>query len=230
MGEFCGRSIDFGGVPVGPSVEGLMVDDPTAAQAIDEDRAPTYDLVVIAASAGGLAALSAVLTALPAEFPAAVLVVQHLDPHHKSFIDDILRRRTALTVSLGTEGAAISAGCVIVAPPDRHLVVNSTGTVSLSEAALVHFVRPSADLLFESAAASYGDRVIGVVLTGSGHDGDQGVRAIKQGGGTVIAQDENTSQFFGMPGTAIETGAVDLVLPLDEIGPTLIGLVGSRRW
>jgi two-component system chemotaxis response regulator CheB len=186
--------------------------------------------VVIAASAGGLAALSAVLTALPAEFPAAVLVVQHLDPHHKSFIDDILRRRTALTVSLGTEGAAISAGCVIVAPPDRHLVVNATGTVSLSEAALVHFVRPSADLLFESAAASYGDRVIGVVLTGSGHDGDQGVRAIKQGGGTVIAQDENTSQFFGMPGTAIETGAVDLVLPLDEIGPTLIGLVGSRRW
>ena len=141
-----------------------MIDDD--ATPVDDGRAgrPAYELVVIAASAGGLAALSTVLTALPAEFPAAVLVVQHLDPHHKSVIDDILRRRTALKVSLGTEGAPIEPGCVIVAPPDRHLLVNAGGTVSLSEAALVHFVRPSADLLFESAAASFGDRVIAVVL------------------------------------------------------------------
>jgi len=205
-----------------------MVDKRAHAEARDGGSGPAYDLVVIAASAGGLAALSAVLTALPAEFPAAVLVVQHLDPHHKSYIDDILRRRTALKVTLATEGAAISSGCVMVAPPDRHLLVNTTGNVSLSEAAVVHFVRPSADMLFESAAASYGDRVIGVVLTGSGHDGDTGVRAVKDHGGLVIAQDEETSQFFGMPGTAIETGAVDLVLPLEEIAPMLIGLVGSR--
>jgi two-component system chemotaxis response regulator CheB len=229
MGAFCGRSINVGGDPARPRDRGVMFDGPTVIEATEVGTGPTYDLVVIAASAGGLAALSAVLTALPAEFPAAVLVVQHLDPHHKSFIDDILRRRTALKVELGTEGAAIGAGCVIVAPPDRHLLVNATGTVSLSEAALVHFVRPSADLLFESAAASFGDRVIGVVLTGSGRDGGMGVRAVKERGGLVIAQDENTSQFFGMPGTAIETGAVDLVLPLDQIAPTLIGLVASRR-
>ncbi len=188
-----------------------------------------YDIVVVAASAGGLAALSALLTGLPADFPAAVLVVQHLDPHHKSMIDDILRRRTALKVTLATEGATIAAGSVTVAPPDRHLLVNGDGVVSLSEAALVHFVRPSADVLFKSAAASFGDRVIGVVLTGTGRDGEMGVRAVKEGGGLVIAQDRDTSQFFGMPGAAIETGSVDLILPLTEIGPTLQKLVREPR-
>jgi two-component system chemotaxis response regulator CheB len=205
-----------------------MADDVLALAEEMESDQPPYDLVVIAASAGGLAALSAVLTELPAGFPAAVLVVQHLDPHHKSVIDEILRRRTDLKVAQGTEGAAIAPGSVIVAPPDRHLLVNERGIVSLSEAALVHFVRPSADLLFESAAASFGRRVIGVVLTGSGRDGDMGVRAIKERGGLVIAQDQATSQFFGMPGAAIETGVVDLVLPLEKIAPALIELVGRR--
>ncbi len=205
-----------------------MVDDATApSEGMGGDQ-PVYDLVVIATSAGGLAALSAVLTELPSTFPAAVLVVQHLDPHHKSVIDEILRRRTALKVTQGTEGDAIAPGSVIIAPPDRHLVVNPSGIISLSEAALVHFVRPSADLLFESAAASFGSRVIGVVLTGSGRDGDMGVRAINEAGGLVIAQDEATSQFFGMPGAAIGTGVVDMVLPLEKIAPALIELVGGR--
>ena len=188
---------------------------------------PAFTLVVIAASAGGLAALTAVLSSLPADFPAAVLVVQHLDPHHKSFMDEILGRRTALKVSLAAEGAAIAPGCVLVAPPDRHLVVNADHTVSLQDSDLVHFVRPSADPLFQTAAASYGPQVIGVVLTGSGRDGDLGVRAVKEAGGTVIAQDEATSQFFGMPGAAIATGVVDFVLSLTAIAPALISLVGS---
>ena len=199
----------------------------------DDDVAPERprpgsgrpDLVVMAASAGGLAALSAVLGSLPADLPAAVLVVQHLDPHYKSLIGDILGRRTALKVSMATEGAAVINGEVMVAPPDRHLLVQRDRTVSLSASELVHFVRPSADLLFESAATSFGDRVIGVVLTGTGSDGDMGVRAVKEGGGTVIAQDEETSQFFGMPGTAIGTGAVDQVLPLEGIAGALVSLV-----
>jgi two-component system chemotaxis response regulator CheB len=92
----------------------------------------------------------------------------------------------------------------------------------------VHFVRPSADLLFESGAASFGGRAIGVVLTGTGSDGSLGVKAIKGVGGTVIAQDEESSDFFGMPGAAIETGAVDFVLPLDQIAEALASLVSER--
>jgi len=94
---------------------------------------------------------------------------------------------------------------------------------------LVHFVRPSADLLFESAAGSYGDRVIGVVLTGTGSDGSMGVEAVKKSGGTVIVQDRESSQFFGMPEAAIRTGAADFVLSLEEIGPALVTLVTEGR-
>jgi two-component system chemotaxis response regulator CheB len=97
--------------------------------------------------------------------------------------------------------------------------------VSLSQLELVHFVRPSADLLFESVAASYKDRAIAVVLTGTGSDGVMGIQAIKKMGGTVIAQDQQTSEFFGMPGAAIQSGNVDFILPLDEIGAALVTLV-----
>jgi two-component system chemotaxis response regulator CheB len=110
-------------------------------------------------------------------------------------------------------------------PPNRHLLVNPNGTLSLSQSELVHFVRPSADLLFESVAASYKDRAIAVVLTGTGSDGAMGVRAIKKMSGTVIAQDERTSEFFGMPGAAIQSGNVDVILPLDEIAAALVTLV-----
>lgn len=89
---------------------------------------------------------------------------------------------------------------------------------------MIHFLRPSADLLFDSAAGTYGSRVIAVVLTGTGSDGTMGVRAVKESGGTVIAQDEKTSQFFGMPGSAIKTGCVDFVLPLEEIPDALLSL------
>jgi two-component system chemotaxis response regulator CheB len=91
----------------------------------------------------------------------------------------------------------------------------------------VHFVRPSADLLFESAAASYRERAIAVVLSGSGKDGAMGVRAIKKMGGTVIVQDEKTAEFFGMPGAAQQTGIVDFILPLHEIAPALQTLVNG---
>jgi two-component system, chemotaxis family, protein-glutamate methylesterase/glutaminase len=185
----------------------------------------SFDVVVIAASAGGLAALSTVVGALPAGFPATVLLVQHLDPRHRSLIDDILSRRTKLEVRQATPEDHLEPGTVFVAPPDYHLLVNADGTFTLSQSELVHFVRPSADLLFESAAGSYRERVIAVVLTGTGSDASMGVKAIKQNGGTVIAQDRDTSQFFGMPEAAIKTGVVDFVLPLDEIGPAIVTLV-----
>jgi len=188
-----------------------------------------FDVVALAASAGGLQALIRVLNGLPRDFGAATVIVQHLDPRHRSLIADIFGRRTALKVKEAEEGDQLSPGMVFTAPPNRHLLVNPDGSLSLSQSELVHFVRPSADLLFESVAASYKDRVIAVVLSGTGADGSMGVRAIKKMGGTIIAQDEKTSDFFGMPGAAIETGTVDFVLPIEEIPPALVSLVMGRE-
>jgi two-component system chemotaxis response regulator CheB len=187
------------------------------------------DAVLVAASAGGLSALTSVLSELPADFPAGVAIVQHIEPHHRSMLAEILGRSCALPVTQAADGQRFQPGVVYVAPPDHHLLVDADGSLSLTRTELVHFVRPSADLLFESGAASFGNRAVGVVLTGTGSDGSLGVEAIKRRGGTVIAQDEATSDFFGMPGAAIEAGAVDFVLPLDQIAEALTSLVTERR-
>ena len=190
-------------------------------------RGAAFDIVALAASAGGLAALGAVLSGLPHDFPAALVIVQHLDPRHRSLMADILSRRTKLKVKQAAEGDRLAPGIVYVAPPNRHLLVNSDGSLSLSQTELVHFVRPSADLLFESVAASYKERAIAVVLTGTGSDGAMGVKAIKKMGGTVIVQNEKSSEFSGMPSAAIHTGQSDFILPLDEIAGALATLVGE---
>jgi two-component system chemotaxis response regulator CheB len=190
---------------------------------------PAFGIVVLASSAGGFNALTTLLSALPSDFPAPVVIVQHLDPRHRSLLADILGRRTPLAVKQAEEGDLVAASCVYIAPPNRHLLVNPDGSLSLSQTDLVHFLRPSADLLFESAAATFRDRTIGVVLSGTGSDGSMGVQAIKKMGGTVIAQDEDSSEFFGMPLAAIETGGVDFVLPLEEIAPALVTLVTSKE-
>jgi two-component system, chemotaxis family, protein-glutamate methylesterase/glutaminase len=195
------------------------------SQATARRAKPAYDIVALVASAGGLNALSKVLTSLPADFPAAVVVVQHLDPRHRSLMAEILARRTPLRVRQAEAGDSVEAGAVFIAPPDRHLLVNADGTVSLTQTELVHFVRPSGDLLLESVAAAYKDRSIGVILTGTGSDGSMGVRAIRKMGGTVIVQSEETAEFTGMPCAAIATGAADFVLPLDDIAGALVTLV-----
>jgi two-component system chemotaxis response regulator CheB len=184
-----------------------------------------FDIVAVASSAGGLQALTGLLSQLTGDFPAAIAVVQHLDPRHRSLMAEILARRTRMRVTQAAEGDKIQGGIVYIAPPNKHLLVNPDHTLSLSSSELVHFVRPSADLLFESVAAAYKDRVIAVVLTGTGSDGAMGLAAVKKMGGTVIAQDEATSEFFGMPGAAINTGNVDFILPLSEIAPALVSLV-----
>lgn len=193
-----------------------------------ESRASTgraYDIVLVAASAGGLAAISAVLAALPGGFPVPIVIVQHLDPRHTSLMAAILGRRTALRVEDAVAGVLTEPATVYIAPPDDHLLVDPGGRLSLSHSDPVHFVRPSADLLFESGASAYPGRSIGVVLTGTGSDANMGVRAIRETGGTVIAEDPVSAEFSGMPEAAIATGCVDLVLPLEEIGPSLVELV-----
>lgn len=187
--------------------------------------APFYDVIALLASAGGLSALGGIVASLPEQFPCPIVVVQHLEPRHRSLMADILARRTKLRVKQAEEGDQLQPGTVYVAKPDYHLLVNPDGTLSLSQSELVHFVRPSGDLLFESVAAAFKDRAISVVLTGTGSDGAMGVQAIKKMGGTVIAQDEGSSEFFGMPGAAIRTKTVDFILPIDEIPGALVTLV-----
>ena len=187
-----------------------------------------FEIVAVAASAGGLTAVGRVLESLPRDFAASIVIVQHLDPRHRSLMADILSRRTSLRVKEASDGEFLQVGAVYIAPPNYHLLVNSDRSLSLTSTELVHFVRPSADLLFESVAASFKDRAIAVVLSGSGSDGAMGVKAIKKMGGTVVIQDEKTSDFFGMPGAAMTTGCVDFVLPLAEIAPALVRLVMQK--
>jgi len=196
--------------------------------ALEEDSS-SLQVVAICSSAGGLNALSQVLSALPADFPAAMTVVQHVSPHYPSMMAEILSRRTNLPVVPARQGDYLRAGTIYIAPPDHHLLVNSDGSLSLTHTELVHFVRPSADLLFESVAASFKRQAIAVVLTGTGSDGAMGVRAIKEMGGTVIVQDLKTCEFSGMPEAAIQTGVVDLVLPLPEIAAALTKLVAVEE-
>jgi two-component system chemotaxis response regulator CheB len=188
-----------------------------------------FEIVAMAASAGGLNALTHVLGALPRDFPVGILVVQHLDPRHRSLMAEILGRRTSLEVVEARHGERVRTGVVHVAPPDNHLLVDAAGVLTLTHTELVHFVRPSADLLFESAAASFRERAVAVVLSGSGSDGAMGVKAVKKMGGTVIVQDRESSEFAGMPEAALKTGAVDFVLPLAEIASALHTLVTSNN-
>ena len=187
-----------------------------------------FDIVAMVSSAGGLAAVRHVLEQLPVTFPAAIVIVQHLDPRHRSLMAGILSRHTQLTVKEAEEGDRLSSGHVFLAPPNRHLLVNPDRSLSLSQSELVHFLRPSGDLLFESVAASHKDRAIAVVLTGTGSYGAMGVRAIKKMGGTVVVQDPEHAEFNGMPQAAIATQNVDFILRLDDIAEALILLVGNR--
>jgi two-component system chemotaxis response regulator CheB len=168
--------------------------------------------------------LTRVLSVLPSDFAAPILIVQHLDPRHPSLLAQILDYRIPLAVTEAREGDRLSAGRVYVAPPNRHLLVRASGVLALSDSGRVQYVRPAADLLFHSLAESWGVGAVAVVLSGKGQDGADGVREIHRHGGMVIVQDEATADFFGMPGAAIGTGDVDRVLPLEAIAPVLIEL------
>ncbi|MFF4499398.1 chemotaxis protein CheB [Streptomyces sp. NPDC001401] len=188
-----------------------------------------FEAVAVASSAGGITGLVTVLGALDADLPVPVLVVQHLDPRHRTVIAEVLGRRTPLPVKLAADHERTRPGTVYIAPPDRHLLVRPGGRLALTDSELVHFVRPSADLLFESVAGAYGPRAIACVLTGTGRDGAMGVDAVKSRGGTVIVQDPATAEFSGMPEAAVGTGTVDFVLPLEEIAAVIRGLVETKR-
>jgi two-component system chemotaxis response regulator CheB len=189
--------------------------------------APSVDVVAIVASAGGIRAMESVLEQLPADLDAAVIILLHLMPQQRSMLAEILSRRTALHVKQAQDGDELEVGVVYVAPPDAHLRVDGD-RLRLDPSELVHHVRPSADVLLLSLANGYKGRCLAVVLSGSGIDGAAGSAAVKHAGGTVLAQDEATSQYFGMPGAAILAGGVDEVLALNRIGPAVVDFVRQR--
>lgn len=188
-----------------------------------------FPVIAMAASVGGLKALSVILSGLPADFPAAIAIVMHLAPDHQSILAEILGSRTALAVKQAQTGDQLCRSSVFIAPPNHHLLVGTDGRLALSSAAAekIHHARPSAEPLFASVAEVYQKEAIAVVLTGGDGDGSFGVQIIKEQGGMVIAQDRPTSQDFSMPETSIKTGDVDFILPVNEIAPKLMELVGA---
>ena len=188
--------------------------------------AAKFDVVAIGASAGGIEALHVVVNALPAGFVVPVVIVQHLDPRHRSLLAELLSRHSRLPVKQAADGETLRPGAVYLAAPDAHLLVRD-GRLVFSDRPQVHFSRPSIDLLFASVADAYGDRTLGVVLSGTGTDGADGVRAIKARGGTIIVQNPAGAAHPGMPEAARATGCADHVLPLEAIAPALVELAGG---
>lgn len=188
---------------------------------------PTARLVVIAASAGGLKALKTVLASFDTKLDASVAIVQHRAGTQPHLLGQLLATVTELPVRNARDGDEVQVGRILIAPPDQHLLIDADGRFALSTGPKVSFARPSADVLFESAAAAYGPQVIAVVLTGGDGDGSVGIGHVKARGGIVLAQDRETSEVFGMPRAAAQTGLVNRVLPVEEIGPTLVRLVAE---
>ncbi|HEU4521032.1 MAG TPA: chemotaxis protein CheB [Thermoanaerobaculia bacterium] len=181
------------------------------------------ELIVIGCSLGGMQALRALLQAIPADFQTPIAVAQHRHKASNEGLPSYLRRASNLCVVDVEDKLYIKPNCVYMAPADYHLLVER-GTFHLSVDTAVAHSRPSIDVLFESAADAYGDRVAAVVLTGANSDGTLGAKRIKARGGLVIAQDPATAEAPAMPQAVIDTIRVDRILPLDKIGPFLVEL------
>ncbi|QIL75161.1 chemotaxis protein CheB [Hymenobacter sp. HDW8] len=182
-------------------------------------------LIVVGASAGGMPALCRLAEQLPTALSAAVLIVQHFAPDSSGWhLVERLARHTSLTCLLPSDGDRIEAGCVYLAPPDRHLLVKD-GHMLVTKGPRENHYRPAADALFRSAAAHYGTAVIGVVLTGMLHDGTAGLELIKRAGGLAVVQDPQEAEYPSMPESALSNVPIDYVLPISQMGELLARLV-----
>ncbi|MBV9880077.1 MAG: chemotaxis protein CheB [Gemmatirosa sp.] len=181
-------------------------------------------MIVLGASAGGVEALKTVVAGLPANFPAAVLIVLHMAPSSPSILPRLLQGRCALPVDFAADGEPLVAGRVYVASPDRHLVVER-GRVRVTRAPRENHSRPAIDPLFRSAALAYGARAVGVILSGRLDDGTAGLWAVKDRGGVAIVQDPADALHADMPRNALQYTTADHVLRADAIAPLLVRLV-----
>jgi two-component system, chemotaxis family, protein-glutamate methylesterase/glutaminase len=180
-------------------------------------------VVVVGASEGGVETLIKLIEKLPKDFPAAVLIVQHLSPHRPSMLPYILSRSSKLAVSAATNLETIKPGHIYVAPPDQHLIIED-GNLRLVRGPKENFSRPSVDVLFRSAAVVFGPRVIGVILSGAMGDGASGLQAIKSAGGVAIIQDPNEALNPSMPLAAAQEVQIDTILPVAKIADELVKL------
>jgi two-component system chemotaxis response regulator CheB len=189
-----------------------------------KDAAFKRDIIVIGASAGGVQALQILVAALSKHLPAALFLVLHIPASLPSTLPSILRRSGSLPALHATEGAMIEQGKLYIAPPDHHLLLKQ-GHMHLDTGPKEHRVRPAVDVLFRSAATTYGSRVVGIILTGTGDDGTAGLLAVKQHGGVTIVQNPAEARFPAMPQSARAQVQVDYTSPLEKIASLLVLLV-----
>jgi two-component system chemotaxis response regulator CheB len=206
-----------------------------AAQAVRARRSneaqPKVDqlkMIGVAASTGGPAALAAVFRPLPASFPWPILVVQHISLGFGMGLVQWIDTQTALQTRMAEHGEVPRAGTILFAPDDYHMQVNARGEVELVKGQPFKGLRPSANPLFQSMASVYNANALGIMLTGMGDDGAEGMSALYLAGGFTIAQDEESSVIYGMPRAVIERQVVSQTLPLDEIGPTLASYAAAK--
>jgi len=184
-----------------------------------------YELVAIGASWGGMQAISTLLEGIREHRELVIVIAQHRHPESGRELREAFQSRTPLRVRDAEDKDVLEPGNVYLAPPDYHLLVEREGTLALSTEARVNYARPSIDVLFESAADAYGERCIGIVLTGANEDGAAGLRRIKDLGGVAIVQDPSDAERPEMPAAAIAANGADVVLPLAEIPLFLQGLL-----
>lgn len=181
-----------------------------------------YGAVVIGCSSGGLDALCRILPPLPPGFPLPLIVVMHMPQDGKSLLPDVLGKSCRLPVAEAADKERIAPGRIYTAPPGYHLQIEEDETFSLSVDPKVNMSRPSLDVLFETAADAYGERLIAIVLSGANHDGSHGVIAVSAAGGLCVAQQPETAVAGAMPGGAIATGKINIVLSPDGIAEFLM--------
>ncbi len=184
--------------------------------------APEVELLAMAASTGGPQAYAAVLSALPANFPAPIICVQHIS---LGFLDGLVRwlnDRCGIRVRVAKHGETVQPGNVYFPEEDTHLEIEQGGRLRSVRSEPFHGFRPSATVMFESVAKSHGKRAAGVIMTGMGDDGARGLKALREAGGLTIAQDEATSVVYGMPGEAARLGAAQHILALGDIAPAML--------
>ncbi|NOY61152.1 MAG: chemotaxis protein CheB [Calditrichaeota bacterium] len=185
-----------------------------------------FEAIVLGVSTGGTKALRMIIPNLPSTFPLPIVIVQHLHPHSDSYFVEDFRQCSNLIVEQAEEKVGILPGHVYIAPSNYHLLLECERTLSLSVDEPVNFARPSIDVLFDTAAEVFREKLIGIILTGAGKDGSAGVRKIKKNGGFVIVQNLDSAQVETMPRAAMNAIDVDLVIPLEEMVPTLLRLTG----
>ena len=190
-------------------------------------------ILVIGSSTGGPQALTKLFGEIgPAIAGIPVLVTQHMPPTFTSILAEHITKAAGRRAAEGVHGEPLMPGRIYVAPGGRHMVVGKQGTetvVMLNDGAPVNFCKPAVDPLFESVVPLFGSAILGCVLTGMGHDGAAGAKRIADGGGSVIAQDEESSVVWGMPGAVAQVGAAAEILPLDQIGGKIVRILGGRR-